>query len=104
MNCPSCSSPLESTARFCGVCGYRLQVTQPKAAPPRTTPQPQGPGSIGTPVKSPRPAMAKPKPKSGDEIYLNQVLNNRFKIESKIGEGGFGAVYRGVQLATGRKV
>ncbi|MDQ3369934.1 MAG: serine/threonine protein kinase [Myxococcota bacterium] len=46
---------------------------------------------------------AKPKPK-GDEIYINQVLNNRFKVESKIGEGGFGAVYRGVQLATGRKV
>ncbi len=32
------------------------------------------------------------------------MLNNRFKVESKIGEGGFGAVYRGVQLATGRKV
>ncbi|HEY3801320.1 MAG TPA: serine/threonine-protein kinase, partial [Kofleriaceae bacterium] len=45
----------------------------------------------------------KPKP-LGDEIYLNQVLNNRFKVESKIGEGGFGAVYRGTQLATGRKV
>jgi len=40
----------------------------------------------------------------GDEIYINQVLNNRFKVESKIGEGGFGAVYRGIQLATGRKV
>ncbi len=37
-------------------------------------------------------------------MYLGQTLNNRFKIESKIGEGGFGAVYRGVQLATGRKV
>ena len=42
--------------------------------------------------------------KQGDELYLNQVLNNRFKVESKIGEGGFGAVYRGTQLATGRKV
>jgi len=40
----------------------------------------------------------------GDEIYLGQTLNNRFKVESKIGEGGFGAVYRGIQLATGRKV
>lgn len=40
----------------------------------------------------------------GDDIYLDAVLNNRFKVESKIGEGGFGAVYRGVQLATGRKV
>ncbi len=42
--------------------------------------------------------------KQGDEIYIGSVLNNRFKVESKIGEGGFGAVYRGVQLATGRKV
>jgi serine/threonine-protein kinase len=37
-------------------------------------------------------------------MYIGQTLNNRFKVESKIGEGGFGAVYRGVQLATGRKV
>jgi serine/threonine-protein kinase len=50
-------------------------------------------------------AIPKPsRPKSGDEIYINQVLNNRFKVESKIGEGGFGAVYRGTQLATSRKV
>jgi serine/threonine-protein kinase len=40
----------------------------------------------------------------GDEIYIGEVLNGRFKVESKIGEGGFGAVYRGVQLHTGRKV
>ena len=47
----------------------------------------------------------KPRVESkGDEIYINQVLNNRFKVESKIGEGGFGAVFRGVQLATNRKV
>jgi serine/threonine-protein kinase len=37
-------------------------------------------------------------------MYIGTTLNNRFKIESKIGEGGFGAVYRGTQLATGRKV
>jgi serine/threonine-protein kinase len=52
-------------------------------------------------VKKPAP---KPRVMKGDEVYIGQTLNNRFKIESKIGEGGFGAVYRGVQLATGRKV
>ena len=63
-----------------------------------------GPPGAGAQAK-PQPARApKPKVTKGDEIYLNQVLNNRFKIESKIGEGGFGAVYRGTQLATGRKV
>ncbi len=46
----------------------------------------------------------KPKSSLGDELYIGQTLNNRFKVESKIGEGGFGAVYRGTQLATNRKV
>ncbi len=133
MNCPSCNSPLEQNARFCGVCGYRLQVKQaaPAAAPAKPAgpvgggtiasagvarapspvarpitpapgaPQPARPQAQGTPKQAPRPAKSRPK---GDEIYINQVLNNRFKVESKIGEGGFGAVYRGVQLATGRKV
>jgi len=36
--------------------------------------------------------------------YLGASLNNRFKVDAKLGEGGFGAVYRGVQIATGRKV
>ncbi len=54
--------------------------------------------------KQPARSPSKSRPKSGDEIYINRVLNNRFKVESKIGEGGFGAVYRGIQLATSRKV
>jgi eukaryotic-like serine/threonine-protein kinase len=109
MNCPSCSSPLEQNARFCGVCGYQLQAGQapkPQPAPPVVaapkvgpTPQAQAPAK-----PKPKPGPFLPKKPPGDEIYLNQVLNNRFKVESKIGEGGFGAVYRGTQLATGRKV
>src|SRR5689334_14542288 len=109
MNCPSCSSPLEPNARFCGVCGYRLLANQPAAgagaaapakaaipgAPkPQPLGKPQAPGAMKSPARRSK----------GDEIYINAVLNNRFKVESKIGEGGFGAVYRGIQLATGRKV
>jgi serine/threonine protein kinase len=132
MTCPSCNSPLEQTARFCGVCGYRLAPNRPigaaasspglpralermQPAPPAKSPAPaevnkgvlnpsahpqaQAPGQ-----KQPGRGIAKSRTKSSDDIYLNEVLNNRFKVESKIGEGGFGAVYRGVQLATGRKV
>jgi serine/threonine-protein kinase len=148
MNCPSCQSPLEQNARFCGVCGYRLQPSRPGAPQQGSSPaiaagssagrapsppagsvarpqpgaggaviRPQSParpdaspvkanagaaGSPGAGAAAKRPAKAT-KPKA-DDIYLGQVLNNRFKVESKIGEGGFGAVYRGVQLATGRKV
>jgi serine/threonine-protein kinase len=70
-------------------------------APPKVaaTPQNQAPAK-----PKPKPSPFIPKKPPGDEIYLNQVLNNRFKVESKIGEGGFGAVYRGTRLATGRKV
>jgi serine/threonine-protein kinase len=107
------------------VCGYRLQAKQapnPGGAPPRAQSPLAAPVSLGPAgaPQAPRAAggaaagqgkppqaqapRAKPRATKGDEIYINQVLNNRFKIESKIGEGGFGAVYRGVQLATGRKV
>jgi serine/threonine protein kinase len=110
------------------VCGYRLQpsrpapnpqasapVQQPRAASPAVSPQRVHTPAAGNQGVKPQqqPSPQKPSPqrsRSGirgpnrDDIYLEAVLNNRFKVESKIGEGGFGAVYRGVQLATGRKV
>jgi len=138
MNCPSCSTPLEPGARFCGVCGHRLEPGQggQKTPPPslaagtanaaavRTTPGPgaaRAAGSPGIAVRAATPAggnpvrstpkpkaaiAAKPRlpPKPDTDPYIGQALNGRFRIDSKIGEGGFGAVYRGLQLATGRKV
>ncbi|MBZ0234495.1 MAG: serine/threonine protein kinase, partial [Deltaproteobacteria bacterium] len=55
---------------------------------------------------APRPpsAMGRGRTKDGADPFVGTVLNNRFKIESKLGEGGFGAVYKGVQQGTGRKV
>ena len=40
----------------------------------------------------------------GQDPYIGRSLNGRFAVEGKLGEGGFGAVYRGTQSATGRKV
>jgi len=109
MNCPSCNTQLEPNARFCGVCGYRLQPARAAAPAAPAAPNDGSPrlgsagGALAQAQAKPRPTP-KPKAKLGDEIYIGATLNNRFKVESKIGEGGFGAVYRGVQLATGRKV
>ncbi|MBK9029755.1 MAG: protein kinase [Myxococcales bacterium] len=113
MNCPSCQTPLPPGARFCGVCGHQLQ-SAPAAAPParpgmpRPGSQPAAPGGArgSEPVLRPPPA-ARPlglRKKPEGDPFVGQVLNNRFKIESKLGEGGFGAVYRGTQVQTGRKV
>ncbi len=125
MNCPSCHAALEPNARFCGVCGHQISAAEaaahaparaPALAPapaPATAQPPQVAGGDGAEktVRA-RPATAAPPAKPGPfnpagksvDPFLGQVLNSRFKIESKIGEGGFGAVYRGTQLATGRKV
>jgi serine/threonine-protein kinase len=38
------------------------------------------------------------------EHLIGRTLNHRYLVEDKIGEGGFGAVFRGKQIATGREV
>ena len=118
VSCPKCATPLESGARFCGVCGNRLDEPRPPAPDrfdgaatamdkpslklplsghrPAVTPP--------APAKAPPVARATPKPMKPEDPYIGSVLNGRFTVEAKLGEGGFGAVYRGVQNATGRKV
>jgi len=39
MTCPSCNSPLEPNARFCGVCGYKVAPNRP---PPSASSGPPG--------------------------------------------------------------
>ena len=109
MLCQTCQTPLEPNARFCGVCGHRLvPASAPaQAAAPAGSLSSGAPGfsapvaAVRAPVAAPKAAPVRVEPV---DPLLGQTLNNRFRIESKIGEGGFGAVYRGVQLATGRKV
>jgi eukaryotic-like serine/threonine-protein kinase len=115
VSCPKCATPLEAGARFCGVCGNKLENMP---APARSTlaatqldkPSLKLPLSPDRPVQTapaaaPKPApKLTPKPRQPDDPYIGSVLNGRFTVEAKLGEGGFGAVYRGVQNATGRKV
>jgi tRNA A-37 threonylcarbamoyl transferase component Bud32 len=51
-----------------------------------------------SPAAAIRAAAQKP------EQMIGRTLNNRYFVEAKIGEGGFGAVFRGKQIATGREV
>jgi serine/threonine-protein kinase len=69
------------------------------------------PGSAETvavaPPAQPRPAttpMAQLPPPAVDADLTGKLLNNRYLIEAKIGEGGFGAVYRATQTQMNRKV
>lgn len=113
--CPNCSAPRELGARFCGACGIRLSSPD----------EPPQPGKPSVPVKvfdppareyierastdpvpgsAPRPAPPTPAAASALQNLLGTTLNGRYTVLKKIGEGGFGAVYEGKQIATGREV
>jgi serine/threonine-protein kinase len=55
-------------------------------------------------ARTPLPTGALRPASQGPENLLGRTLNHRYLVEDKIGEGGFGAVFRGKQIATGREV
>ena len=68
------------------------------------------PAPVSRPAPAPAPAEQHhaPAPIRGPqqplENLIGRTLNHRYLVEDKIGEGGFGAVFRGKQIATGREV
>jgi eukaryotic-like serine/threonine-protein kinase len=65
---------------------------------------------IATPISSQKlpkqstPSVSILPPPAVDHDLTGKLLNNRYQIEAKIGEGGFGAVYRATQVGMNRKV
>ncbi len=124
--CPKCRSALAADAHFCGVCGTALTTPptsgerpfdqlldrlsgMPKPSPAHVSPPlgvpiampPSRSGPIG--LSTPSPMSREPVPVSLDSL-VGRTLNNRYLVKRKIGEGGFGAVFEGMQVATERPV
>jgi serine/threonine-protein kinase len=62
------------------------------------------PGPASAQASPARPAVGLRPPAQPLENLIGRTLNHRFLVEDKVGEGGFGAVFRGKQIATGRAV
>jgi serine/threonine protein kinase len=89
--CPTCGTTYADNSKFCTKDGTKLI--------------PQGGGAINPMVVSgPRPTAAavRPelKPTPAHANLVGQVLDKRYKIERKLGEGGMSFVYLGTDLGT----
>ncbi len=98
----------------------KIETPPPAAAPARKVETPPR-ASVRSPAvpeplpKSPAPEISQRRPSNTmpvdqlppvpDDVDLSgRTLNNRYQVEAKIGEGGFGAVYRARQTQMNRLV
>ena len=94
--CPTCGSVYSGEARFCPKDGAQLVAITPAVAA-----APIAKGST-TQIRM----AVKPPPTTNDpaKTLHNQVLDQRYQIVRKLGEGGMAFVYEGKDISTGQVV
>ena len=88
MNCPQCSQPLDENAKFCPKCGLRTSQVIANA----NLSADMTPTRIGASTPLPQDSMA------------GRVIEAKYELISKLGEGGMGTVYRAKRLRIGDEV
>src|SRR5262249_745502 len=88
--CTHWGTPANSK-RFCTQCGLELRKTQPRATPAAD--------SAGSQLNKKTPAGI-PKPVFSDAL-VGQTIDHRYRLESRLGFGGMGTVYRARRVNIG---
>ncbi|HUS68438.1 MAG TPA: protein kinase [Kofleriaceae bacterium] len=80
-SCPKCRTALSPDARFCVVCGAAQASTAPSRQHAALAPE-----------------------DAGSSGFIGREVGGRYRIHTKLGEGGMGAVYRAEQISLKRTV
>ena len=97
--CPRCHSVYASDAKFCPKDGSQLvDVAAAAAAPPSASAAAAGSTQIRQAVK-PKPSVADPA-----KSLRDQVLDARYQVGRKLGEGGMSFVYEAKDISSGELV
>jgi len=101
--CPKCGSVYTDTgARFCPKDGSMLVEVQAKKPAPPAPPAP--PASGGTGVRTPLPPGKGAAGLDRASSLSNQILDARYEVLKKLGEGGMSYVYLAREISSGETV
>jgi len=107
--CPKCGTPYPGDAKFCTKDGSKLVPAAAGAAGAAGAAAPAAPAAAAAAANNaaaaPKRATApgtrgEPKPAPASANLVGQVLDKRYKIERKLGEGGMSFVYLATDVAT----
>ncbi len=99
--CPRCQTAYAAPARFCVKDGSLLVESDPQPADKVPAPEASGRSAREiAPVELASPELVLPSLGS----LTGQVLDQRYRIERKLGEGGMSYVYQAQEVDTGRSV
>src|SRR5207248_3331040 len=96
-----CGTVYVDSARFCPRDGNMLVEVPARPVTPRPPAVPGTPSTGGTAVRT--PPQAKPGLDRASSL-LGEVLDSRYEVQKKLGEGGMSYVYLAREVSTGHDV